>query len=92
FDSALDYYEKSQSLPFIPCIQRPTLLINALDDPFLGDGCYPREAGERSKAFHYLETKYGGHVSYAADFRRSAEYWHEKQTIAFFQALDILNH
>ncbi len=91
FDSALDYYEKSQSLRFLPQIARPTLLINALDDPFLSNGCYPRTAGDKSKSFYYLETKYGGHVSYATDFRRSGEHWHETQTIAFFQALDILS-
>ena len=35
FRDAHDYYTRSSSLPFLPRIRRPTLLLNSQDDPFL---------------------------------------------------------
>lgn len=35
FENAADYYAKSSALQFLGGIQRPTLLLNAQDDPFL---------------------------------------------------------
>ncbi|NNK27808.1 MAG: alpha/beta fold hydrolase, partial [Flavobacteriaceae bacterium] len=39
FKDALDYYEKSSSLTFIPEIKTPTLILNATDDSFLSPEC-----------------------------------------------------
>src|SRR5690606_6528666 len=41
FRDALDYYEKCSSLPLLPQIRVPSLIINARNDSFLGPGCYP---------------------------------------------------
>jgi uncharacterized protein len=35
FTDAADYYARSSSLQFLPGIRRPTLLLSAVDDPFL---------------------------------------------------------
>ncbi len=64
FIDAKDYYNKSNSLQFLPQIKIPTLLINALNDPFLSEKCYPIELAKKHK-FLYLETpKHGGHVGF----------------------------
>jgi hypothetical protein len=44
FTDADDFYAKASSGPFIPDIRIPTLLVNALNDPFLPESCYPYEA------------------------------------------------
>jgi Predicted hydrolase of the alpha/beta-hydrolase fold len=56
--------EKASSKPYLAKIQKPTLLINALDDSFLSDACYPIKEAKASVNF-YLETpKYGGHCGF----------------------------
>jgi len=64
FIDASDYYAKSSSLQYLESIKIPTLLINALNDSFLGAECYPIEIAKQHKHL-YLETpKYGGHVGF----------------------------
>lgn len=67
FDSALDYWLKSSSLPHLDSIEVPTALITSTDDPFLSKSCYPVDVAERNPNFHLKLTKYGGHVGYMAD-------------------------
>ena len=64
FKDANDYWTRSSCRQFLPGIRIPTLLVNALNDPFLGGRCYPREEAEGSE-FFFLETpKEGGHVGF----------------------------
>lgn len=80
FAGAADYYRRCSSRQFLKSIKVPSLLVNALDDPFLGQDCYPRAEAEASRYF-YLETpKHGGHVG----FRQSGgQYWSEGRAAAF---------
>ncbi len=65
FTSAEDYWERASSLPFLPRIKVPVLLVNALNDPFLTPECFPKEIARQSR-FLYLETpRYGGHTGFA---------------------------
>lgn len=87
FKDADDYYTKCSSKQFLPAITRPTLLINALDDPFFPDTCYPFEEAKSSSKF-YLETpKYGGHVGFSNSMIPGQEYWHETRTVVFFNSV-----
>ena len=68
FLNAADYYAKSSSLQFLPGIRRPTLLLNAVDDPFL-----PPEVLDEVRASaasnHALTIEFpprGGHVGFVA--------------------------
>tara|TARA_R110002050_G_scaffold536_8_gene3842 strand:- start:19538 stop:20497 length:960 start_codon:yes stop_codon:yes gene_type:complete len=64
FRDALDYYQKSSSQQFIHSIKTPTLIINAQNDSFLGEQCYPsKEAGENSYV-QFEQPLYGGHVGF----------------------------
>jgi hypothetical protein len=64
FKDALDYYNKCSSLQFLPNIKVPSLIINALNDSFLGTECYPYKKAQKNEVI-YLETpKYGGHVGF----------------------------
>jgi hypothetical protein len=43
FDGMQDYYDRCSSLNFLANIERPTLVINALDDPFMTPEVIPSE-------------------------------------------------
>ncbi len=83
FDDAEHYYETCSSKYFIKDIKAKTLIINALDDPFLPESCYPHVEA-RSSEYVNLETpKYGGHVGFS-DFGVD-HYWIEKRIMEFIQ-------
>ncbi|MEL6142689.1 MAG: alpha/beta fold hydrolase [Bacteroidota bacterium] len=85
FTGAMDYWTKCSSRQFIPTIQRPTLLVNALDDTFLSEQCYPRDEASNMDQF-YLETpRFGGHVGFGAQWR--GDYWSEQRAFAFLDHL-----
>ncbi|SEK71360.1 hypothetical protein SAMN04487910_0930 [Aquimarina amphilecti] len=77
---AIDYYTKCSSKQFLKDIQVPTLIINAKNDSFLGNACYPiEEAKENINLF--LETpRFGGHVGF---YLRGQIYYNEHKTVEF---------
>ncbi|MBK1835455.1 YheT family hydrolase [Roseibacillus ishigakijimensis] len=64
FRDAADYWARSSSRPFLKDIRLPALLVNALNDPFLGPRCYPRQEAEESRFFHLEIPSAGGHVGF----------------------------
>ena len=64
FPTAEAYYEGCSSMTLIPHIQRPTLILNAQDDPFLAKGDY-RPYVEPNPFIHMPEIPYGGHVGFS---------------------------
>lgn len=85
FDSAQDYWRRSSSLPHLENINRPTLMISALDDPFLTPQCYPYEEAARNPALTLETPEFGGHVGFMSFGKRQA-YWSEKRGIEFINA------
>jgi hypothetical protein len=86
FNSAEDYWEKCSSLVFIPRVRVPALIVNALDDPFLGGNCYPRRAAAESN-YVFLETPVsGGHVGFVQTNHENV-YWSETRTFDFIRCL-----
>lgn len=82
FESAEDYWNKCSSLGYIPKVRIPSLIVNALDDPFLAGDCYPIRAASRSR-YVYLEIPAsGGHVGFI-QINREKHYWSENRAIAF---------
>ncbi|MCE5242839.1 MAG: alpha/beta fold hydrolase [Syntrophobacteraceae bacterium] len=85
FESAQDYWQKASSKPFLRGIAVPTLLVNALDDPFLGPPCYPFEEARENPSL-YLETPaHGGHVGFVS-FNAAGTYWSEFRTLEFLNS------
>lgn len=82
FESALDYYTKASSKPFLSNVAIPTYVLNAENDSFLSDTSYPfAEAKSNSNLF--LEVpKRGGHVGFA-QFGRGGVYYSEEQALKF---------
>lgn len=84
FASAADYWEKNSSRQFIPHIQRETLLINAMNDPFLGPACHPFEEAAANPLFHLESPQEGGHVGFVSG--GSNRYWSESRAPEFLGA------
>jgi len=82
FADALDYYEKCSCLQFLPHVQVPSLVINALNDSFLGPECYPFKEAHSNKNLYLATPKFGGHVGFI-DNKNS--YYSEKRAIKFVQ-------
>ena len=82
FRDAEDYWARCSSRPLLPNITLPTLLINAVNDPFLGPGCHPREEAEGSRFFHFESPATGGHVGFPT-LGNGGEYWSETRAAEF---------
>ncbi len=77
FRDANDYYKQSSSIHVLKDIHIPTLILNALNDPFLSDESYPyQEVGENE--FLTMECpEIGGHVGFRQ--KNTPAYWSEQR-------------
>jgi predicted alpha/beta-fold hydrolase len=82
FRDAFDYYNRCSAIKFISNIQRPTLIVNALNDPFLSKECFPTDSSNSFLTFEYPER--GGHVGFAL-FNKNGLYWSELRALEFIQ-------
>ena len=64
FKDAKDFYDFCEPYPFMKKINTPTLILNALNDPFLTGQCYPVEFAKKSKFVHLETPERGGHVGF----------------------------
>jgi predicted alpha/beta-fold hydrolase len=65
FKNVQDYYQRSSSRQFLKSIAIPTLLIQALDDPFMTKDVLP-ERDELTSSILLEVTQGGGHVGFVA--------------------------
>ncbi|HEX7788321.1 MAG TPA: alpha/beta fold hydrolase, partial [Methylomirabilota bacterium] len=82
FADEQDYWTRASSGPYLPRIRRPTLLINATNDPFMPAESLPRAAVEQSR---WLEAEFvpeGGHVGFL-DGALGRSSWAERRALAF---------
>ncbi len=82
FSSAVDYWTRSSSKQFIQNINIPTLLVNARDDSFLSEECYPLMEAESYKNFYLEVPDKGGHVGFIRVDERGY-YWSERRALKF---------
>ena len=80
FKDALDYYEKSSSLQYLPSIIIPTLIINSLNDSFLSAECYPVKEAKQNPNLYLEMPKYGGHVGF---IDKKNVYYNERRALDF---------
>ncbi|HCR36953.1 MAG TPA: alpha/beta hydrolase, partial [Opitutae bacterium] len=80
FCSAEDYWEKSSARGYLGGIEVPTLLINALDDPFLSEDCYPEVEAKKSRYLYLEMPASGGHVGFVT-LGKQQGYWHEQRSL-----------
>lgn len=64
FADAQAYWAASSAAPLLTRIRRPTLLINAEDDPFLPAAALPRQAVADNPHLTAVFTRAGGHIGF----------------------------
>lgn len=85
FRDAEDYYTQSSSIHFLDRVRVPTLLLNAVDDPFLPPSALERvERIARGRPELRVEfTPKGGHVGWVAGSPTDPIYWMEGRIICW---------
>ncbi|WP_370590026.1 YheT family hydrolase [Rufibacter sp. LB8] len=82
FKSADDYYESCSSVQRLHQIEIPTLMVNALNDPFLSPECFPVEQARQNPHFYLEMPATGGHVGFAENFAKG-HYYSERRAVEF---------
>lgn len=84
FKNAQDYWTRSSSASFLPRIRRPTLLINAQDDPFLPAEALPRHAVAENAFLQGEFPEAGGHLGFLEGrWPGRPVPWAERRALAF---------
>lgn len=81
FKDAFDFYKRTSSHQFLELIRVPSLIVNALNDPMLGELCYPSDIAEKSSIIHLETPDHGGHVGFT--LRNSQHTWSETRALQF---------
>lgn len=83
YASAEDYYADNMALRFLDRIRVPTLLIQALDDPWIPAATYADYPWRENRGLLPLLVEGGGHMGFHA--RDSDVAWHDRALGAFFE-------
>lgn len=79
FDGADDYYQQASSRQYLSSIDTPTLILHAVDDPFIPPAAIPR-LDELADAVRLELSGQGGHVGFVAgQLPGKAEYWLDRR-------------
>lgn len=84
FSGADDYYRQSSSRQYLKNIQCETLILQALDDPFMFETSVP-DNSELSQQVTLELSQYGGHVGFIGG-RIFPQRWLESRIIRFLQS------
>lgn len=87
YKDAHDYWAQCSSKQFLQTINVPTLLINALDDTFLSESCYPFKEAALNKQLFFETPKYGGHVGFNSSIIKKDILWSENRILEFINQL-----
>ena len=89
FASADDYYDRSSSIRFLAGVRRPTLLLSAVDDPFLPAAVLDevRAIAAGNPALRVEFEPRGGHVGFVGGrVPWRPVYWAERRVVEFLAA------
>jgi uncharacterized protein len=86
FRDASDYYERASSRPWLGNIRVPTLLLQALDDPFQPLSARPAEVLRENPYLVDGFSSGGGHVGFVRGTPWNPDFWAERQAARFLAA------
>jgi uncharacterized protein len=78
YRNAQDYYESNAAKHFLAGTARPTLILHALDDPWIPAACYTAIDWSRLPMIEAVLTPRGGHLGFHG--RGSRVPWHDRVT------------
>lgn len=84
FSDAEEYYQVNSSLFFLDKISKPTFILNAQNDPFLSDQCFPVKLAKELEDVYFEFPKQGGHVGFSVP-GTNAPYYSEKRAFEFIE-------
>ena len=85
FIDAIDYYRSCSALYVLDNVRIPTLIINALNDPFLPSSCYPFELLKKHSYAHLETPERGGHIGFCCQ-NGNEYYWSENRSMEFINS------
>lgn len=84
FRDAAHYYAENSSGRFLAAVRRPTLVLHAVDDPWIPADCYDAIPWSRLPAIEAILTQGGGHLGFHE--RDDHIPWHDRTTSAWLAA------
>jgi predicted alpha/beta-fold hydrolase len=87
FAGADDYYQKVASSQWAHRLAAPTLIIHAVDDPFIRMLPSTRATLLANEQVTFLETRHGGHCAFLSMERGTERYWAEKTLVGWLVGL-----
>ena len=85
FRDAADYYAHCNARQFLPAIRVPTVVIHALDDPWIPARAYTSFDWSQNPALTPLLAPGGGHVGFHARDARTP--WHDRCVLHFLERI-----
>jgi predicted alpha/beta-fold hydrolase len=83
FTSADDYYHSVASSNWVQDIAVPTLILHALDDPFIRMTAETRDKLLANRRVRLVETRHGGHCAFLSLEPGDAGFWAERTLLDF---------
>jgi len=86
FADEVDYWTRASSGPYLTRIRRPTLLINAVDDPFIPPTSLP-DLATLPECVQAEFVPHGGHVGFVAGPPWRTHSWAERRAAAYLASV-----
>jgi predicted alpha/beta-fold hydrolase len=83
YSGAQDYYEKNAAKNFLAGIEIPTLILHALDDPWVPASCYLAIDWPSLAMIEIHMMQHGGHLGFHG--RESRVPWHDRMTALWLE-------
>jgi predicted alpha/beta-fold hydrolase len=84
YSSVDEYYERASSRGVLKQIEHPTLILHAMDDPFVPPNSVPNE-GELSASISFEISQHGGHMGFIkGGLPWKPSYWFAQRIKSFF--------
>lgn len=81
YANALDFYQKASTKPLLGRVGVPVMIVQALNDPFLGKKCYDTGSVDNPNV-HLVVTRRGGHVGFMEAGQLYT--WTERKALEFY--------
>ena len=85
FGDADEYYKRCSSAQYLDRIAVPTLILHALDDPFIRVSAETRARALANPNITYIESEHGGHCAFLADPNGYDGRWAEREIVSFLE-------
>lgn len=88
FRDAADYYRQCSAINFLQKIEVPSLIINARNDPFLSEDCFPEKLAQDHPMVNLETPSEGGHCGFMEmENIKGGPYWSDKRALKFLETI-----